>query len=197
MRPDTIPKHDPDGGIPTSTPIDMSDLELLKSALMFTDEDVRYLRMSREVLCDQAADVVAAWQGFIGQRPHLLYYFTRLSDGQPDMGYIGATARRAAKWVLDTAEANYDEKWLDYQYEIGKRHHRTAKNRTDNVDAVKNINYRYLPLFVSPVICLMKPFLAKKNHSVEDVERMSLAWMKTLLLHVTLWSFPYVKEGDF
>jgi hypothetical protein len=197
MTHDTISNHDAEAGIFARSPIRMSDLELLKTTLMFTDDDARYLRMSREVLNDQAENVVAAWQGFIGQHPHLLYFFTRISDGQPNMGYVGAIGRRVVQWVFDTADANYDQKWLDHQYEIGRRHHRSAKNRTDNVDTVQNISYRYLPVFVSPALCLLKPFLAKKGHSSEDVEKMSQAWLKAILLHVALWSMPYVKEGDF
>jgi len=179
------------------SPISMPDFELLKVTAMFTDEDVKYLRMSHDVLKDQAEDVVTVWHGFVGQHPHLVHFFARMSDGQPDMGYIGAVRGRVVQWVLDTTAANYDQQWLDYQYEIARRHHRTAKNRTDNVDAVENISYRYLPAFISPLLVTLKPFLAKKGHSSEDVEKMYLAWMKSVLLHVILWSQPYVKEGDF
>ena len=44
--------------------------------------------------------------------------------------------KRFGQWILDTARAEYDQAWLDYQHEIGLRHHRTKKNRTDSVDAV-------------------------------------------------------------
>jgi hypothetical protein len=30
-----------------------------------------------------------------------------------------------------------------------------------------------------------------------DVEKMHAAWVKSCLLQVTLWSHPYVKDGDF
>src|SRR5689334_12176057 len=39
--------------------------------------------------------------------------------------------------------------------------------------------------------------LAKKGHSADEVEKMYAAWVKSCLLQVTLWSYPYVKAGDF
>jgi hypothetical protein len=87
--------------------------------------------------------------------------------------------------------------WLDYQYEIGLRHHCSKKNRADGVDAEANINYRYLPALFYPITATLKPFLAKKGHSPEEVEKMHRAWLKSVLLQVILWSQPYVKEGDF
>jgi hypothetical protein len=197
MNPNRIPGYDFGSNTLAHSPISLSDLELLKTTLLFGDEDVRYLQISRDVLEDQAEAVVSMWHGFVGQHPHLLRYFTRVSDGQPDMGYIDAVRQRVIQWVQDTAEANYDQTWLDYQYEIAKRHHRTAKNQTDKVDAFPNISFRYLPAFVSPLLTTLRPFLAKKGHSVEDVERMYTAWLKAVLLHVVLWSMPYVKDGDF
>jgi hypothetical protein len=43
----------------------------------------------------------------------------------------------------------------------------------------------------------LKPFLAKEGHSVEDVEKMYAAWVKSCLVQVTLWSYPYINSGDF
>jgi len=34
--------------------------------------------------------------------------------------------QRFGQWILDTAAANYDQQWLDFQREIGLRHHRTG-----------------------------------------------------------------------
>lgn len=43
----------------------------------------------------------------------------------------------------------------------------------------------------------MKPYLEKKGHSAEVVNRMYDAWWKSMILQVTLWSQPYMREGDF
>ena len=52
-------------------------------------------------------------------------------------------------------------------------------------------------LLIFPVTFTLKPFLAKKGHSPEEVDKMYAAWVKSCLLQVTLWSHPYVKDGDF
>jgi hypothetical protein len=43
----------------------------------------------------------------------------------------------------------------------------------------------------------MKPFLARKGHPAEVVNRMYDAWWKSMILQVTLRSQPYIREGDF
>jgi protoglobin len=54
-----------------------------------------------------------------------------------------------------------------------------------------------LVAFICPITATIKPFLAKKGHVPDEVEKMYQAWFKSVVLHVTLWSYPYVKEGDF
>ncbi len=105
--------------------------------------------------------------------------------------------KRFEQWILDTAAANYDQQWLDYQYEIGLRHHRTSKNKTDKVDSVDIINFRYLPALLYPVTATLKPFLANEGHAAAEVDKMHQVWIKSVLLQVILWTQPYVKDGDF
>ena len=50
---------------------------------------------------------------------------------------------------------------------------------------------------IYPITYTLKPFLASKGHTNEQVERMHVAWVKSVLLQVTLWRYPYFKEGDF
>lgn len=185
-----------DPSVPRS-PLSLDEFELLQRTVMFGDDDVRYLRLAGTVLADQVDAILDVWYGFVASQPHLLRFFTRTSDGQPDAGYLEAVRRRFGQWILDTCQRPYDQAWLDYQYEIGRRHHRVAKNRTDGVQAVDHINFRYLFPLVYPITATIKPFLANKGHSAEEVERMHQAWLKSVILQVTLWSQPYVREGDF
>jgi len=179
------------------SPVTLADFELMKKSVLFSDEDIKYLRLSYEVLKDQVEAILDVWYGFVGSNPHLLASFSAKSDGKPLENYLAAVRKRFGQWILDTAQAEYDQKWLDYQHEIGLRHHRTKKNRTDGVDATEHVAFRDLILLVFPVTFTLKPFLAKKGHSTEDVEKMYAAWLKSCLLQVTLWSHPYVKDGDF
>ncbi len=179
------------------SPVSPADFELMKQSVLFTDDDVKALRQSYGIVKDQVEAILDVWYGFVGSNPHLLAAFTGRTDGKPINEYLTAVRKRFGQWILDTARAEYDQKWLDYQYEIGLRHHRTKKNQTDRVGATDHVPFRYLVALVYPVTFTLKPFLAKKGHSPDEVEKMYQAWVKSCLLQVILWSYPYVKAGDF
>ncbi len=193
---ESIPGYAYGSVVVSQSPISLQDFDRLKQAVLFTDEDVKYLRMAGEVLADYIEDVLDLWYGFVSSHPHLVYYFSG-PNGQPSAEYLAAVRKRFGQWILDTCNRPYDQNWLNYQHEIGLRHHRTKKNQTDNVQSVPNINFRYLVAFIYPITATIKPFLAKKGHSADEVEKMHQAWFKSLVLQVALWSYPYVKEGDF
>jgi len=179
------------------SPVSLEDFELMKKSVLFGEEDVKYLRLSYDVLKDQVEAILDVWYGFVGANPHLLASFTSKTDGKPLGDYLEKVRKRFGQWILDTARGEYDQKWLDYQHEIGLRHHRTKKNLTDGAASTDNVPFRYLFLLVFPVTFTLKPFLAKKGNSPEEVEKMYAAWVKSCLLQVALWSYPYVKDGDY
>jgi hypothetical protein len=179
------------------SPVSLADFEKLKQSILFTDEDIKYLQMSGDVLKDQTDAVLDVWYGFVGSTPQLAYFFTSKKDGKLDVNYLTAVRKRFAKWILDTSNANFDQQWLDYQYEIALRHTKARKNKTDKVNSVSQVNFRYLPALVYPITATLKPFLAKKGHSSEDIEKMYQAWVKIVLLQAILWSQPYIKDGQF
>lgn len=193
-RTEPIPGYD--YGRVARSPFTMEDLDLLRKTVLFTEEDERYLRLGGDVLEDQIEEVLDLWYGFVGSHPHLVRYFAG-RDGQPIPEYLAAVRRRFGQWILDTCRRPYDQAWLDYQYEIGLRHHRTKKNRTDGVDAIEHIPARYLVAFIYPITATIESFLGRKGHSREDVGKMHQAWFKAVTLSVTLWLHPYIKEGDF
>lgn len=184
------------GEVPQS-PISPEEFEKMKSSVLFTDQDIEYLRMSYEVVKDRTDEILDVWYGFVGSQPQLLESFTSKTDGAPLGDYLGAVRARFGRWILDTARAEYNRDWLNYQHEIGLRHHRTKKNRTDGVNSIDIVPFRYLFLLAFPVTFTLKPFLSGKGHSAKEVEKMYLAWVKSCLLQLTLWSYPYIKEGDF
>tara|TARA_A100001391_G_scaffold192590_1_gene166955 strand:+ start:1370 stop:2074 length:705 start_codon:yes stop_codon:yes gene_type:complete len=177
-------------------PITLGELEELKLSLLMSDEDIKYLRMSREVLAPNVEELVGVWYGFVGGNEHLLKYFSN-SAGEPDMDYLGRVRERFEQWVLDTAQAEYDQEWLDYQFEIGRRHHRVGKNTTDHANAIDHINFRHLSALTIPVTTTLRPFLERGDHTAEEVDKMHAAWVKSVLMQTILWSYPYVHEGDF
>jgi hypothetical protein len=180
-----------------TSPVTLKDLDALKRTLLLSDEDIKYLRMSREILADQTDAVLDVWYGFVAGTPELVYSFGNKDTGKPEGEYLARVRARFAQWILDTAEADYDQRWLDYQHEIALRHNKAKKNQTDGAPSVAQINYRYIPALTIPVTTTLKPFLAKKGASAADVEKMHAAWVKAVLLQTILWSQPYVKDGQF
>lgn len=180
-----------------TSPVTLEDFEQMKASVLFSDEDTKALRMSHDVVKDEVEAILDVWYGFVGSQPHLLASFTGKADGEPLGDYLGAVRGRFGQWILDTARAEYDQRWLDYQHEIGLRHHRAKKNKTDGAASTDIVSFRNLFALVFPVTFTLRPFLAKKGHLAEDVDKMHAAWVKSCLLQVTLWSHPYVKDGDF
>ena len=178
------------------SPVSLDELGLLQATLLLGEDDVAALRRSSDVLAPQVEAILDVWYGFVGTNPHLLAAFTG-PDGQPDQGYLAAVRRRFGRWILDTARAEFDQAWLDYQHEIGLRHTRTGKNRTDGVQAADHIPLRYVLALLVPITTTLKPFLAEGGTSADEVEAMHQAWVKAVLLQVILWSYPYVRDGDF
>lgn len=179
------------------SPVTLGDFELMKKSILFDDEDVKYLRLSRGIVEDQVEAILDVWYGFVGSQPHLLASFTGSADGKPLGDYLGAVRKRFGRWILDTADAEHDQRWLDYQHEIGLRHHRAKKNRTDGAASTAIVPFRDLFALIYPVTITLRPFLASKGHSAGEVEKMYAAWLKSCLLQMTLWTYPYIKEGDF
>jgi hypothetical protein len=178
------------------SPVSLEELQLLQATLLLDEDDCAALRSSADLLTPRVEDILDVWYGFVGANPHLLAAFTG-PDGQPNQQYLAAVRRRFGRWILDTARAEFDQAWLDYQYEIGVRHTRRGKNRTDGVQAADQVPLRYLLALLVPVTTTLKPFLAEGGASPDEVEAMHQAWIKAVLLQLILWSQPYVRDGEF
>lgn len=179
------------------SPLDLADLDLLKATVLLGDDDLAALQRSRQVLAGQVEEILDVWYGFVGDNPHLLAAFSRPSDGQPQADYLAAVRARFGQWILDTADAQFDQAWLDWQEEIALRHHRARKNRTDGADAAPYVPFRYLVALLYPITATLRPFLARGGASAEEVDAMHQAWVKAVLLTVILWSRPYVAQDVF
>lgn len=179
-----------------TAPFTTEDLEALKATVLFTEEDAKWLQKSKKVLQPHAEEILDTWYGFVGATPHLLQYFSS-KEGKPDTNYLKRVRARFIQWIYDTADADYDQDWLNYQYEIGVRHHRIGKNKTDNAKAVNHIPARYVLALTYPVTATLKPFLERSDYSPEEVNKMQQAWLKSVMIQSILWTYPYYNEGDF
>jgi Protoglobin len=114
---DTVPR----------SPISLEEWESLKKSALFSEEDVVYLRLPYNVLAGQVEDLLKIWRGIIFDHLHLRACDEDPNTSKADTQYAQSVAKHFGQWVLDMARAQYDQAWLDYQYEIGLRHHRTKK----------------------------------------------------------------------
>lgn len=186
-------------GQPTlvKAPFTLADVAAIKKTLLFSEDDERALRQSSVILADQTEAILDVWYGFVASTPELVIFFGNRKTGAPDGAYLAAVRKRFALWISDTADARFDQSWLDWQYELGLRHNKLKKNLTDQADSVPQVSFRYLSALTIPVTTTLKPFLGKKGASPADVEAMHAAWVKAVLLQTILWSYPYVKDGEF
>jgi hypothetical protein len=176
------------------SPIALEDLDDLKRAVGLSDADHAALRELWQVVGGELEALFEAWIARIG---HFFAPTFAGPDGAVDERYMAAAHPRFLKWVEDTCLRPYDQAWLDYQHEVALRHHRTKKNRTDGSSAVEIVPYRYLPVTAAPMTIALREFLAERGVAGEQAARLLDAWLKALLLHVALWSHPYVREGDW
>jgi len=177
------------------SPVTLDELRALEAAVGWTNEDAALLRdAGRRVLIDQAEAMVDSWRADIARQPELVKWFFG-PDGKPDDDYKAAVKRRFMQWVVDSCTRPHDQAWLDYQEEIGLRHTPAKKNRTDGAHTPPLVPLRYLLGFMAPIGMSVTAFLRKAGVAEPEVARMQAAWAKSVLLHVTLWSRPYARDG--
>ncbi len=189
-----IPGYDYGSPRAAHSPISPDDLRALEQSVGWTAHDSQALNMAGDVLADQAEALVDSWRAQIAQQPHLARWFFG-PDGKADEAYKAAVKKRFVRWVVDSCTRPRDQAWLDYQEEIGLRHTPAKKNKTDGTHTPDVVPLRYLLAFLGPALLGVKPFLGKKGHAADEIEAMQRAWTKSVLLHVTLWSRPYARDG--
>ena len=179
-----------------SSPVSIEELRLLEATVMFTEEDTSLLATAAEILEPQIEDILDVWYGFVGANPHLLASFSDAA-GEPNSDYLAAVRARFGEWIRDLCRRPHDQAWLDYQHEIAVRHHHTKKNETDAVEASRQVQFRYLVALLVPITATIRPFLAQSDRPAEEVDQIHAAWFKAVTLSVTLWCYPYIRDGDF
>jgi hypothetical protein len=190
---ETIPGYGYGTDAISKSSISLQELEQMKISVGFTEEAERYLRLAGEVLGDQTKQVVEHWRShIIASIPHLARH-SRSPEGKPLPDYLAASNQRFQQWVLDTCLRPYDQTWLDYQQEIALRHTSLKKNQVDGVQSTPHVPLRDIIAFIPVMNETIKPYLGAKGHSPEEVEKMHLAWCKSLQLQISLWTGLYAK----
>lgn len=178
-------------------PITMEEFDRLKQSVMWSDDDDDALETAGTILEPQIEDVLDVWYGFVGDHDFLLHYFTDADTNEPIEEYLDRVRERFGQWIRDTCNTPYDEEWLAYQFEIGRRHHHVGKNEADDVTSVPHIHFRYVNAFIYPITATIRDFLAGSDRSQAVIDDMYHAWFKSVVLQVTLWSYPYIPDDDW
>lgn len=189
----TLPGYDYGAPNVPRSPVTLVELRELCELIRFGDEDVHRLNAIGEVLEPRLMafmEQLMQWTGPIA--------LTSVIDekGDIDQAYLEAAHARFARGFLDTCRRTFDQAWLDYQQEVGLRHHRTKKNRTDNARATAHIPFRWMVAFLEPTVETMRAFLTPWVPAA-DLDSLVAAWRKAMLLQVVLYSRAYVPDDDW
>jgi len=172
--------------------VSLEELEQLKVTVGFTPEDERFLRMAGEVLADQTKQIVEHWRsGIIAGIPNLARH-SRTPEGELIPRYLAQSNLRFEQWILDTCLRPYDQDWLNYQQEIALRHTSLRKNQADAVQSTTYVPFRDIVAFTAVLNDTIRPYLANKGNSPDEVAGMHRAWGRSLQLQLALWSRPYL-----
>jgi hypothetical protein len=197
MTREDIPRYTFNTAGVTKSPVNGTEFDLFKKTVLFSGEDLGYLRPVGTVLEDQIEAVLDVWYSFGGSLPHLAHDFTA-PKGQFDSVYLAAVQVRFGQWIRETCKACYDQAWLDYQQEIALRHTPAQQNQTDKVAAAADhVPLRYMISFSCPITATIKPFLSKEGLSAGETDKMYQAWFEAVVLQVSLGSELYAKVGFF
>jgi hypothetical protein len=181
------------------SPVSLDELEKLKVSAGFTRADEQFLRLAGEVLADQTKQIVAHWRsGIIASIPNLARH-SRTPEGDPIPEYLAQSNLRFEQWILDTCLRPYDQDWLNYQQEIALRHTSLKKNQADGVRSTAYVPFHDIVAFIAVMNETIKPYMASKGNTQEEVEGMHLAWCRSLQMQIALWSKPYLdaaQNGD-
>jgi hypothetical protein len=178
------------------SPVSLQELNDLKIGAGFTEEDERYLRLAGGVLADQTKEIVDHWRGrIIASIPNLARH-SRTPEGEAIPEYLGKSGLRFQQWILDTCLRPYDQDWLNYQQEIALRHTSLKKNQVDGVRSTPHVPFRDIMAFVPVMNETIKPYLAAKGNTAEEVDKMHWAWCKSIQLQLALWARPYTNTAQ-
>jgi hypothetical protein len=178
------------------SPVSLDELAELKTSVGFTGEDERYLRMAGSVLADQTRQIVEHWRSnIIAHIPNLARH-SRTPEGKAIPEYLAKSNLRFEQWIRDTCWRPYNREWLDYQNEIALRHTSLKKNKVDGVRSTPYVPFRDIVAFIAVMNETIRPYMAAKGNSLEEVEKMHRAWCKSIQLQLALWARPYTNPQE-
>jgi hypothetical protein len=187
-----IPGYDYGTAKSAKSPVSLEELRQLEQTVGWSEADAAILQKYRAAFVEHAEEMVDSWRTVIGAQPPLAKWFFG-PDGKADDGYKAAVKKRFVHWVVDVATRPHDQEWLNYQEEIGLRHTPSKKNVTDGAYTPPVVPLRYVVGFV-PVVLPIRKFFEGAVKDAGELHALEQAWVKAVMLHVTLWARPFTRE---
>ncbi|MFC7641749.1 protoglobin domain-containing protein [Streptosporangium lutulentum] len=190
-----IPGYTYGTGEAAVSPLTLEDLERLKAVVGLTPDDEQALIEAARVLADQADDMVTAYRKRLGELPFMRAY-SGYPDGTPNPAYGAASKPRFDRFIIDACTRPLDQDWLNYQHEIGLRH--PGQEEQNRPRRLPRPHPDALPARLHRRRHRHRPRLSRRRGaSAEQVDRMHAAFTKSVMLHVTVWTRPYVAAADW
>ena len=178
-----------DYGSVARSPVAWDEFEDLKRVVGFTERDQQLLHKAGDLIGPRFEELLGHWFGQLGP-------WVQATFAGPDAERYGVVAgARFGRGIVDGFVRQYDQAWLDYQHEIGLRHHQARKNKTDQVNSVPVVPLRHLVASVQVLSEIPESFLEGATN--DEIAGIRAAWSRSLLLQIALWSRAYVQEDDW
>ena len=127
------------------------------------DDDVQALCQSRDILADQVEAIPDVWYGFVGF-PRPSCWQLQASRGPVTRRLpIWAPCASALQWILDTADAHFDQARLDYQHDRPAPRARQEEQDRRVCRARPWCRCAYLSALTVPVTTTLKPFWPERR----------------------------------
>ncbi|HRD67943.1 MAG TPA: protoglobin domain-containing protein [Candidatus Competibacter sp.] len=169
------------------------EVELLWRIGLFSSDDERALRKLWRVLKGQTDDYLDMVLGMVAAYPALATalaavcqenIMTASADGS-------ATVRRLFRqWLSETCFSPHEPPWLKRLYSL---YSDLPPERSAQTISAALPGFRYLIALSFPLVATVRSLLVSGGLAAQEIERMQSAFLKAILLQVTILSKLYVK----
>ncbi|MCB1769329.1 MAG: hypothetical protein KDJ31_06450 [Candidatus Competibacteraceae bacterium] len=178
---------------PLAAPSDFpaaEEVELLWRISLFSSDDERALRKLWRILKGQTDDYLDRVLGMVAAYP------TLAAACQESLGRSvdGPAAVRPLfrEWLFETCRTPREPSWLKPLYSPCSA---LSSERSRHPIWAKLPGFRYLIALSFPLVAALRSLLVGTGLAHQDIDRMQSAFLKAILLQVTLLSKLYVKAG--
>lgn len=170
------------------------DIELLWRIGLFSADDERALRKLWRILGGQTDDYLDMVLGMVAAYPALAAALATIRHESLGFAADGSATVRPLfrQWLSETCLSPHQPPWIGRLYSL---HADLPPERPTRGLSAKLPEFRYLIALSFPLVAAARSLLVDAGLASEAIERMQSAFLKAILLQVTLLSKLYVKDG--